>query len=406
MIDHEDIYCSLSINDTLLQDCELKSLKITTALDRPFVVKISLLSHKALRFFQQNVFNPFTLKISGQDFPACYFHGVLTQVRFRGHHRYELCIEPAVALYRDETYQHLFNGVSVIDIAKQILWGRSFNITAPMFQDYAIKLMGDRDYPLLYRILMRDETVLQFFQRILSYQGLAYYFDYSLEKSPLIITDFINHFANQVDAVYSQNSPHALTLKPYIETIISKSTALPASVLSSGAPTLQPNTLVAEMAEVLKTSPANTLYHVNTNEQSDTNAKTRADIARLALLSQKNTAEMLGGGLLFAGMKVNLNGAWLIRTSTIDIAFDEHNAERLGSIATILSVQDAAVRYQAMPQFGEHASIITGIKTGTSGTEMGVNWIIFLGGFWDGAWADCYSWRSCCSIRWLAPGNY
>lgn len=178
MIDHDDIYCELSINGAPLNDCELKSLTLTTALNRPFLVQITLLSHEALSRFQQNIFNPFSLKISGQDLPACYFHGVLTQVHAHGHHRYDLCIEPAVALYRDEAYQHLFNGVSVLDIAKQILWGRSFHIAAPMFQDYAIKLMGDRDYPLLYRILMRDETVLQFFQRILSYQGLAYYFDH------------------------------------------------------------------------------------------------------------------------------------------------------------------------------------------------------------------------------------
>jgi hypothetical protein len=242
-----------------------------------------------------------------------------------------------------------------------------------MFQAYAIKLMGDRDYPLLYRVLIRDETMLGFLQRILSYQGLAYYFDYSLEKSPLIITDCVNHFAGNIDAAYSPNSPHALTLKPYIETIIYKKLGLPQNVLSSGAPTLQPNNLVAETAEVLKNNAPNTLYHVNTNEQSDRNAKTRADITRLALLSQQHTAKMLGGGLLFAGMTINVHGAWLIRASEIDITFDEHHPERLGSIATTISVQDAAVRYQAMPQFGEHATLMAGIKTGTPGTEMGVN---------------------------------
>lgn len=193
------------------------------------------------------------------------------------------------------------------------------------------------------------------------------------EKSPLIISDFVNHFANSVAATYSPNSPHALTLKPYIETIIFKNIGLPTRVLSSGAATSQPNTLIAETTAVVDHQALNTLYHINTNEQSDHSAKTRAEITRQAFLSQENTAQMLGGGLLLAGMKVKVEGDWLIRDSHIDITFDEHHPERLGSIATRLSVQDASVRYQMMPQFGEHASLITGIKTGTPGTDMGAN---------------------------------
>jgi hypothetical protein len=243
-------------------------------------------------------------------------------------------------------------------------------------QDYQVKLMGDRDYAPLYRVLMRDESLLDFFKRILNYQGLAYFFDTSSEKTPLIISDAIHHFAPELEAKLTVFSPHALTLSPAIERIyLLDSYHLPQQIISTGAPLLEPNTLLAETQTVLTEKTLATTYHLNTNEQSDRNAATRAAIASLALQSEQTTAQPSGGDLIFAGVRLMLSdsNSWLIRTSTIKITFDEHDPERLGSIATGLFAQDAKIRYQAPPQFGEHASLMNGIQLGTPGTDKGSN---------------------------------
>lgn len=385
MIDHEEINCTLELNGTQFNDGEFKQLKIYSVLDRPFNVNFTLASTQALNFFNTYLRAPCALKISGRDTPAYYFNGTLTRINLihkntADTYIYEFTLEPMLSLYRDEAYQFLFNGVSVLEISKQILWGRQFNIAPHMFQQYNCKLLGDRTYPPLYRILMRDESLLDFWQRLLHYQGLNYYFDYTQEKTPLIISDAVNHFATNVAVAWTPQSPHTLTLKPYIENIyLLDNFNLPNNILSTGAPPLAPNTLLTHSQPVFTKLPASAVYHLNSNEQLERNSKIRADIASLALQGAHHSAKFQGGGLLFAGMTISLTDAntinteWLIQESQLEIHFDTHDPNRLGNITTQITAQDAAIRYQTKPQFGEHASLMSGIELGTPGTDKGSN---------------------------------
>lgn len=385
MIDHDDVYCDIYLNRNEFTDCQLKYIHISSKLDQPFELKVTLTSSEAISFFKKYLYQPFALKISSHNYPARYFNGVLTELHLinkniYGQYVYEFKVKPAIALYQAQTYQHLFNGISVTDIARQILQGRQFNIAPDLFQEYALKLLGDRHYPPLYRVLMRDETILGFFQRLLNYQGLSYFFDHTTERSLLIISDAIQHFAAEIEARYSPHSPHGLTLNPYIDMITFSNSAVSNNILSTGAPRLEPHTLLTKTMTSNEHSVA-TLYHLNTHEQMDSAVQARAEIAALAFQSNEKTATLMGGGLLFAGMKVTLNNdeysqnSWLIRESTIEISFDEQDPTRLGSIATQVFAQDASIRYQAMPQFGEHATLMAGVNLGTPGTEKGANLI-------------------------------
>lgn len=383
MIDHEEIYASLAINNQELS-CELIKLNITSAIDQPFICVLTLAAKDGVAFFQKNIHEPACLCIRGVDTQARYFKGVLSSVSFInknifGEYVYELTIKPAVALYQDGLYQFLFNGISVLEIAKQILRGKIFNIATTAYQDYEVRLLGDRDYAPLYRILVRDESLLAFLRRILNYQGLSFYFDYTQKNTPLVMTDALNKTCASISAKYIPNSPHALTLNPYVETIQKiNNSKVSQTVLTTGAPRLEPNMLLAESAKVLGANIA-TIYHVNTNEQLEDNAQRRADIASLALQNEERTVSITGGGLMLAGMKMTLisddstSELWLIRKSHVEITFDEHDIQRLSSMTTQVQAQDANIRHQVLPQFGEHANLISGVNLGTPSIDRGVN---------------------------------
>jgi len=387
MVEHEPVYAELSFNGAA-PSLEIRYLQIESHLSQPFKLKVSFAAKAALDVFTGYLFQPCTLSLSSADYPARYFHGVLTEVILNhqnpyGAYVYELVIEAPLALYHDQSYQHLFNGVSALELARQILWGRAFNISPLLFQPYELQVLGDREYPPLYRILMRDESILAFFQRFISYEGLAYYFDHQQPKSPLVLSDAIAHFAELIPISYTPNAPHGLNLKPYAASFdLTANYGLAAEVLSSGAPRMEPNMRLEACTAILPEAPVTTRYHLNNHEDQDRETKLRAEIAGLAWQGRVETAVFKGGGLILAGTKVRLDPAfaaetpeWLVRASKIELQFDEHDPYRLASSATTVELQDARVRYQAFPDFGMHASLMTGVAMGTPDTDQGTNLI-------------------------------
>lgn len=383
MIDHEQVYCDLSLDNLKLDGFELIKLSIDSWINRGFSLKLLLDSKQDLSLFAQSQNQIFNLKLSSQDFGPYCFNGILTKVHLLdqctpGIYRYTLQIESKLSLYEDHYFSYLFNGISVLDIAKQLLQGLNFNLAPNASQNFGFKLLGDRSYTPLYRVLMQDESLLAFFNRILSYHGLSYYFDHCQALNPLMISDAINHFAAELPPLEPSSSAASLSLNPHVKNFFASDRAESQSVLSTGAPRLEPQILLNDDEIVTDPRYSAALHHLNTSEQTDTGAKLRAEIASLAFQGNFKRAKILASGLLLSGTKFqiqNLDDTWLIYASHSEIVFDPHHAYRITAIHTEAWLQDATIRYQALPDFGTHADLLDGIELGTPSIEQGSNLI-------------------------------
>lgn len=122
--------------------------------------------------------------------PLRTFHGVLTQFRrlsgSRDEARYEVTLQPRLALAGRGKQCRIYQHLSVPEIVKRILKTRH------AFEDYEFHFRLVRTYPQREQVMQYDESDLAFIERLLAEVGIWYCF-VNHEKAPLTVVEFHDH---------------------------------------------------------------------------------------------------------------------------------------------------------------------------------------------------------------------
>lgn len=130
-------------------------------------------------------------------------HGIVTSLRFGasvrdGYQRFEIVLEPVLAVLRHNSDYRIFQQKSAIDIAKVIFAEQGIT-------DYKVSLSGTP--PKRTYCVQFGESDLDFLLRILQEEGIFFFFEHAADKHTLVLADDATGYGPAGDAplVYSSD---------------------------------------------------------------------------------------------------------------------------------------------------------------------------------------------------------
>ena len=133
-----------------------------------------------------------------------YVHGVIEEISYRGQDRnlsyYQVTIVPALKLLDKKINVRIYQDQTVPEIIKQVLNETKFDIGEPQYS------FLHNYYPRKYCV-QYNESDLDFITRLMSEEGIYYYYEHDSESFKLI-------FADNLDAHSKVNSPSDVEYHP------------------------------------------------------------------------------------------------------------------------------------------------------------------------------------------------
>jgi hypothetical protein len=359
-----DCYGELILRGQALE-ANLHQLELQTALDQPFIINITLSTPLTPDFFEQQLHQEFLFKINCTNRTNYYFNGILTTFyllpKTANNTQYRLTIAAPLMLTKNYIFPMIFNNYTTQELIHHLLTHKSLNHNANMLQKYLLKLhKTNKLKTYITSLLMHNESLFNFFQRLLKNHGLGYFFEFTHPDTPLIISDALSRFSTDLELAITPYTPEALTLEPYIEKLdLVNNAYLLHNIVITGSPTLTPQ---YPFNITLVTAPHALPYHFNHQQCTYASAEAQAQQISTAFQRQQYTLKLQGGGWLFASSKIHIKqhqkNSWIIHSSLITVTFDQHHPKRIHKIKTYAQAHDANRPYYAVPETCTYSSLI------------------------------------------------
>lgn len=127
---------------------------------------------------------PCGVELVADDSRTRHFHGICTELRFRGWHydymSYELTLRPWTWLLTRQTHSRIFHDVSVKDIIQQVF-------SKAGFSEVDVLLQGD--YQPIHYTVQYQETDYAFVSRLMEKYGIFFYFKSLPDGYKLVLVD-------------------------------------------------------------------------------------------------------------------------------------------------------------------------------------------------------------------------
>ena len=225
-----------------------------------------------------------------------------------------------------------------------------------------------------------EESDFVFFQRILAFYGLTYYFDHSKKDAPLVITDQVTAFGQTLSVPVFTHVNGAVVSAPFIDQVFPSSAASTAAISCTGHPDADP-LILFESRSSLNPSKTNLLLpgggglgwretQADFAERSDVDTASHSQFLAESMAGDCNRTRYLGGGLVFPSQILKDQSQLLVKTVwTVDM--DGHLKNRIKSVATEMMAQPIDLPYRDAVSMWEEEQILAGHAL--SGSDIGMS---------------------------------